>query len=353
MIRNKIVKKILSASLLALLPLMAACNDSFIFDPEGDCSVKVQFLFTKNRQALQSKDGIGPDAFVGTVETVHLFVLDSESGELVFEKTEDASNLVDGFIMPTGLGTGTYTFIAWCGLNSNDENNAFKLNHKYASRAEGDHCRIKTEADGNPVRHEKFEDLYHGVTRNVTITGDNIDRPVKVELTKNTNSISVWIQHPEATFEDGDYTVSYEDANGTMHFDDNSLISEDETLTYSPHTTSILTSTSEYNGDQVEAGALIAHLSVARLMASHKETARLVVRDKEGSEVFAIPFLKYLLEMQTFTSTRSAEKTEQWYLDCEDTYNCSFYIIGDQGEWTANRIIINNWVKVPDQDETL
>lgn len=352
--KNRIVKKLLRASLFALLPMLTACSDSFIFDDEGDCSVKVQFVFTKNRQALQTIDGIGADAFAGTVQTVHLFVLDAESGEPVFEKTEKASNLTNGCIMPTGLGPGKYTFIAWCGLDSNDENNAFTLHHNYSTRAEGDHCRIKTGTDSQPLHDAKFDALYHGITRDVTLTLDNVDHPVKVELTKNTNDIAVYIQHPEASFQDGDYTVSYEDANGTMHFTDNSILSEDERLTYRPHTSSILTTSSEYNGEVMEAGAIIAHISVGRLMAAHKDSARMVVRDKEGNEVFAIPFLKYLLEMQTFTEPSRASgavKDEQWYLDCEDTYQCSFYITGDQGLWTANRIIINNWVKVPDQNE--
>ena len=104
-----------------------------------------------------------------------------------------------------------------------------------------------------------------------------------------------------------------------------------------------MTSSTEYNGSLVEAGALVAHISTARLMAAHQKDARLEVRNREGNTVFSIPFIQYLLEMQTFTSDG------QYYLDCEDTYQCSFYLTGENGLWMPARIIINNWVRVPDQ----
>ena len=131
-----------------------------------------------------------------------------------------------------------------------------------------------------------------------------------------------------------------------MKFDSNDVTKEN-TLQDLPHTSSLLNVDSEYNGSTVKAGALIAHISTSRLMAGHSEDARLEVRNKEGKTVFSIPFIQYVTEMQPFT------KDYQYYLDCEDTYNCSFYLSGENELWTPYCIIINNWVKVPDQSDSI
>ena len=349
--KNKIVKYLSTiAVMLGLLPFVSSCNDSFIYDNEGDCRMKVKFEFTKNRQALHTKDGIGPDAFAKTVTSVHLFVLDAESGELVFDKTENVDNLIDGCIMPVDLDPGEYTFIAWCGLDSNDENNAFELQHNYTTRAGDDKLAIKMASDSEPVHDDQFDAVYHGITRNVKVDYHNIGSTVIVPVVKDTNEINVWIQHPYASLDKGDYYVVYEDANGEIDFTDNTILSEDKKLEYKAYDTQILQANTEYNGEMMESGAMIAHLSVSRLMANHAEDARIVIRNKNGTEVFAIPFIEFVLGLQTFTK-QGTDKDHQWYLDCEDTYNCSFFFTGYDQTWTAFRIIVNNWVVVPDQNQ--
>ena len=138
----------------------------------------------------------------------------------------------------------------------------------------------------------------------------------------------------------------YTDANGTMRFEDNAMAS-DTPLEYYPYETALLTTDTEYNGDKMETGALVAHISTSRLMEAHKDDAKIEVRTKDGQTVFSIPFIKYVLQLQTFT------QNGQYYLDCEDTYNCSFYLTGEGGTWMPVQIIINNWVRVPDQNSTL
>ncbi|MCH5177191.1 MAG: FimB/Mfa2 family fimbrial subunit [Prevotellaceae bacterium] len=348
MIKNKIVKLLSSAFLLTFILSFTSCSD-LIYDGEETCPTWVKFVFTKNRQALRTINGVGADAFSNSVTSVHLFVIDTESGELVFSKTEQTKNLKDHCMMPVDLQPGKYTFIAWCGLDANDENNAYILQHNYTTRATGDNCHLKMAATGEPVHDEQYDAVYQGTTH-VRLAEQG--EMVEIELTKNTNDIAVWIQHPYASLADGDYEVVYQDANGTMDFTTNMVTSEDEMLTYKAHTKELLNTSTEYNGERLESGAMIAHLSVNRLMATHADNARIVIRAKDGTEVFAIPFIKYLLEMQTFTKA-GTNKNQQWYLDCEDTYYCSFYFTGYDQTWTPVRIIVNNWVKVPDQDETV
>lgn len=341
----------MSAAVSFILFATASCDS--IYDNELDCSTKIKFVFQKHRQALQSVNGKVANVFDTTVETVHLFIYDAESGELVFEqftttnhlKTESELNIGTGSercYLPVNLEAGDYHIVAWCGLHEDDQSNAFML-HEEGTRSGYAACSVKrSEQTGQPVHEEKYEGLYQGMVARVSVN-DNGTTIIPVELTKNTNDIAVWVQHASMTFAEGDYEVVYTDANGTMNFEDNRLMQEEDVLEYRPYATSLLTSSTEYNGSLVEAGALVAHISTARLMAAHQKDARLEVRNREGNTVFSIPFIQYLLEMQTFTSDG------QYYLDCEDTYQCSFYLTGENGLWTPARIIINNWVRVPDQ----
>ena len=351
MVKDKFIRILLAVVMsLGILPFVSSCDDSFVYEDEGDCRMQVKFEFTRHRQALQTKEGIGPDAFPQTVSSVHLFVFDAKSGDLVFDKAEPTDSLIDGCIMPVDLDPGEYTFIAWCGLDSNDENNAFELQHNYSTRSDAsDRLSIKLADAGQPVHDDKYDAVYHGIVRNFQVNFDNMGTIVTVPVVKDTNDINVWIQHPYASLDKGEYYVVYEDANGEIDFTDNSLVSEDKPLTYKAWDTQILQSDTWYNGEQMESGALIAHLSVSRLMAGHADKARLVIRNKNGTEVFAVPFIKFVLALQTFT-TPGTLKDNQWYLDCEDTYDVSFFFTGYDQTWTAFRIIVNNWVIVPDQN---
>lgn len=343
-------------AILSLLFVTQSCDDSFIFDGEGDCTPYVQFVFKKHRHALTQIPGRETDAFYSAVESVHLFIYDAASGELVYDKTEKTDNLkseidlktgnnADRCFMPVDLAPGKYRMIAWCGFAEDDSNNAFRLSSTTV-RGGYSHCEVKLSDAGRPVNKEKYDAVYHG-TKIAEITFDSSSRQIiPIELTKNTNDIAVWVQHASKTFSEGEYEVVYTDANGMMHFEDNSMVSPAR-LEYRPHTTSLLSSNTEYNGQEMETGALVAHLSTSRLMEAHKNDARLEVRTKDGQTVFSIPFIKYVLNLQTATNDH------QYYLDCEDTYNCSFYLTGDNGTWMPARIIINNWVVVPDQNSDI
>lgn len=349
------LQSILKTVVVSSLLLVGAISCESIYDHEPDCSTKIKLVFKKHRQALHSQPGKAADVFDSTVGSVHVFIYDAETGELVAEKIERTENLKSAADLKIGTETykcylevdipeGDYKILAWCGLDENDHNNAFSLEAAETRSGDYSHCGVKIDPNsGHPVHAEKYDAVYHGVNHKAQVTGNNI---VSVELTKNTNDIAVYVQHANMTFSDGDYEVVYTDANGSMKFEDNS-IHKDDRLEYHPHSTSMLETSTEYNGALVESGAMVAHISTSRLMEANRNDARLEVRNKEGQTVFSIPFIKYVLQMQTLTDD------SQYYLDCEDTYNCSFYLTGENGLWMPARIIINNWVKVPDQTEEI
>ena len=352
------LKSILMTVLLSTILMGAtSCDNNLVYEDAGDCTPKIQFIFKKHRHALQSLSGRETDAFYSTVETVHLFVYDAQTGQLVLDRTAKTENLKSAAelkvgsnhekcYMPVDLKPGKYHIVAWCGLDESDNNNAFHLTEN-ASRGRYAECQVKlSEQSGHPLNLEKYDALYHGTVREVEITLTAEGQIIPLELTKNTNDIAVWVQHTTKTFNEDDYEVVYTDANGSMKFEDNTMNS-DRKLEYRAHTKKILTASTEYNGEEMETGALVAHISTSRLMEAHLNDAKLEVRTKDGQTVFSIPFLKYVLELQTLSSDN------QYYLDCEDTYNCSFYLSGESGTWMPSRIIINNWVLVPNQKNPL
>lgn len=346
----------------ALLSIMlmgtASCDHNLVFEDEGDCTPKVQFVFKKHRHALLSASGRATDAFYSTVESVHLFIYDAATGALVLDRIEKTENLksaadlrigsgTDKCYMPVDIKPGKYRLVAWCGLDENDSNNAFYLSGIAASRSGYTECLTRrSQQSGKPLNIEKYDALYHGRVNEVEISITPDGQIIPIELTKNNNDIAVWVQHTTKTFDEGEYEVVFTDANGSMHFHDNSLTS-DERLEYHAHSTSILTSNTQYNGDEMETGALVAHISTARLMESHRNDARLEVRTKDGVTVFSIPFIDYALRLQELSSD------PQYYLDCEDTYNCSFYLSGESGTWLPINIIVNGWAVVPKQNEDI
>lgn len=347
------------ATLLSMIMLGGAtsCDNHLVYEDEGDCTPKVQFVFKKHRQALQAINGRATDAFYSTVGSIHLFIYNIETGELVLDKTEKTQNLKsaselnlgannDKCYMSIDIAPGKYRIVAWCGLDENNQNNAFSLS-KGNTRAPYTECSVKrSEQTGQPLHTEKYESLYHGMVSEVEISYYPNGQIIPLELTKDNNDIAVWVQHTSQTFAEGDYEVVYTDANGSMRFEDNT-VTAGSPLEYRPYATSLLTANTEYNGSEMETGALVAHISTARLMEAHKDDAKIEVRTKEGQTVFSIPFIKYVLQLQTFTNDG------QYYLDCEDTYNCSFYLTGESDTWMPACIIINNWVVVPEQNSTI
>ena len=348
---------LMTALLIAMLFGATSCDNHLVYEDEGDCTPKVQFVFKKHRQALQTINGRAANAFYSMIGSIHLFIYNSETGELVLDKIENTENLKsaselsigtnsDKCYMPIDIAPGKYRIVAWCGLDENDQNNAFCLS-KGNTRALYAECNVKrSEQTGLPVHAEKYEGIYHGMVSEVEISYYPDGQIIPLELTKNNNDIAVWVQHTSKTFSEGDYEVVYSDANGSMRFEDNSMALATP-LEYHPYATSLLTANTEYNGSEMETGALVAHISTARLMEAHKDDAKIEVRTKAGQTVFSIPFIKYVLQLQTFTTDG------QYYLDCEDTYNCSFYLTGESGTWMPACIIINSWVVVPEQNSTI
>ncbi|MBR5478056.1 MAG: FimB/Mfa2 family fimbrial subunit, partial [Bacteroidaceae bacterium] len=97
--------------LLSLFAVMfTSCDDSFVYDDEGDCSVhyRIKFKYDRNMKFA--------DAFSTEVTSVALYAFD-KSGILVYQGAESGTALADaGYALPVELQPGEYELLAWCGV---------------------------------------------------------------------------------------------------------------------------------------------------------------------------------------------------------------------------------------------
>lgn len=332
----------------AAVALTVSCEG--IADPEDDCTSYVQFVYKQNPARLRSLTGEGPDAFPESVGYVHLYLYDAATGAYLFDSEASGPALATGsfrMALPADLPEGDYRLVAWCmGAPANE---VFEPLSAATAAPARESLGYRVRRNGIEAWHSAGYNpenaLFYGELT-AHIEGKDL---LTVELMKDTNDISVWVQYPAEEYDPGNFEVLYREDNGSVDAY-NAPMAGDE-LEYLPYRVRSLDVDADYNGETLPAGALIAHLSTARIMASHaagEPQGRLEIRDKSTGEVlFGVPLVAYLLEMRNDMFARFGD---QEYLDCEDTYNCSFFLMADgSGRWLAQRIIINSWVKVPDQ----
>lgn len=346
----KTIAKGLMAGML-LLPL-TSCEDSFLFDKEGDCEPHyyMRYVFDMNMNYA--------DAFASKVHSVNLFVFDAETGEFVKELTEtgavlDVEPWDGGYLMPLDLKPGRYEFVAWCGLDNNKDH--FTVGRDIKNK-EDLICRMAREIDGegNHSQNEMLTPLFHGTT--IEVLPDNEGTYIYTTyLIKDTNNINISMQHISGLpLTKEMFTVKMVEGNGLMHYD-NSLL-DDNDVTYSPWTVSqgivdaygdvdvVGTEAPEFDPDAIN--FFKAELSTARLMADRDP--KIVITDNEtGNVVYTIPIVQWAKMLR---SEQHSNMTDQEYLDREDEYNIMLYLDHKEG-WKAARIFINSWRVVNNETE--
>lgn len=339
------IRHLLKAMLL--LAVSAAISCESIPDGEGDCSVTYELQLTQTRNVL------GVDAFAGRVKSVSAYFFD-QNGHLRLTKHESGNDLASGSytlkIKDTELTPGTYDVIVWGGLQEGD---AFSLTRAASPAAKSDlTCRLaRTYEDGNALSQRELNDLYHGAGR-ITIPGHvygtyRIEE--KIDLTKNTNKLSVVLQHfTGKPLKKEDFKFEVTDRNGLMNFD-NSLM-PDELITYRHHTIQEAEVTLP-DDDEMQSRAntsvssVIADIDLARLvdLADNKQEARLIVRANKNDGSKDVEILNVnLINMLLLIKDRKY-KTNQDFLDCQDDFSMIFLLDDAYGWYTDNGIWINSW----------
>ena len=319
--------------------------DSLIYDYEGDCDphYKVRFRFDWNLHFA--------DAFPNEVNAVTLYIVDPESGDIVWQRSESGDALkADGYLMDVdGIAPGNYKLLAWCG-----EGVGPHFTVPEASHHTGLTCTMARNHEdghaGGTVRSD-MNRLYHGHVDVANFPEDEGTHIVTVPLIKNTNEVNIVLQHlsGEPVNKD-DYTFTITAANGSMDWDNHLL--DDETITYYAHTTMSGTAgvtwpqgpddpsveTMGTRAPLTTMSACVASHTISRLTKEQQKDVHVTVYNKKGEKILSIPLIDYAL----LVKGSYAKMDDQEYLDRQDKYDLVFFL--DQGDrWMNAYIYINSW----------
>ncbi|MBR2607299.1 MAG: FimB/Mfa2 family fimbrial subunit [Bacteroidaceae bacterium] len=324
--------------LLTLLAVVfTSCDNSFVFDDEGDCSVhyRIKFKYDRNMKFA--------DAFAHEVTSVALYVFDN-SGVLVYEDAESGEALADeNFTLPVELKAGEYQFLAWCGIGDG-ESFVTPQTRLGVTTIEELKCRMnRISANGNGIVDKDLAPLFHGSAK-FTLTDEPGVHYKTISLTKNTNVVRVILQQLSGEDVNPDlFSFEIQDYNGYMNYD-NSLL-DDELIIYKPW--SLQTGSADINADiyndeetrdASSVGVAVAEMTTGRLVEGNRPI--LVVRNLEkGDVVLSVPLIDYALLVK---GNYNKDMSNQEYLDRQDEYNMTFFL-DEAGRWISSSIIVNSW----------
>lgn len=331
---------------MALTGMVAAAGfsscESF-YNGEGDCDPHyyVKYVYDMNMEWA--------DAFGSQVNSVELYVFDPETGDLVAQYSEDNASALasNDYLMPIDLKPGNYDFVAWCGLSNNKEN-LFSLSS--ISKKSEAHCTLQRSYEGGKAYQKKqLNALFHGkVTASLPNTeGDHI---VTVKLIKDTNNITLSMQHVSGqTLTSDMFTVTMAEANGHLGHDNS--VMDDEEIEFRPWSVrsgAVDISPDTKADDSDNLNYFMAELSTSRLMADRDPRIN-IVDNETGNLVYSIPIVKWAT---TFRSEQYEDANNhvhvitdnQEYLDRQSNFEVMLYLDNkDDNGWHAAAIFINSW----------
>lgn len=328
----------LSKLILFMFAMFAVTScENTIFDDEGDCSLHYLLKFKYDMNMKYA------DAFPNAVSYVSVYVYDADTHELVLKQVDGGEALSrEGYSMELqGLKPGTYDIVAWCGDGLSDGH--FEANKAVvgSSKLEEISCTMKREEGGKVT--EDVGQLFHGKQR-VTLSETYGTYSSTINLTKNTNTVRVVLQHLSGLdVNPDDFTFEIKDENGYMAYDNTIL--DDELLTYNPW--SVTAGSAGINSDiynkpvvrtQTSVSVALAEFTVGRLVLDNNPILS-IYNKVENEKVLSIPLKDYALLVK---GHYNRAMSDQEYLDRQDEYNLTFFL-DEHGQWASSRIIINSW----------
>ena len=275
------IKAKLSKLVLLMFAIFAATScENTIFDEEGDCSLHyhVKFKYDMNMKFA--------DAFSNAVSHVTLYVYDADTHALVLKQVETGEALArEGYTMELlGIKPGTYDIVAWCGDGLADGH--FDVNKATVgtSKLNEISCKMDREEGGKVTKD--VGQLFHGKQR-VTLSETYGTHYVTLNLTKNTNTVRVVLQHLSGLdVNPDDFIFEIQDENGYMAYDNTIL--DDEVLAYSPW--SVTAGKADINADIFNKPATRTQTSVSVALAEfgNRKQARTLnlQREREQENTF-------------------------------------------------------------------
>lgn len=310
---------------------LAGCN-SLIYDEEGDCDYRIRFVFEKHLHES--------DAFAYEVNAVTLYLVNDETGEIVWQKSESGPELKTGHYRMTipddQIPEGQYSMIAWCGEGPGEHFTVAEHTHFTGLK-----CRLERNHEpvvGRAYCNRNLKRLYHGRLHGVRLAADVAQREFTVPLTKDTNDITVLLQNLDGEpIGPDDFTYQIIDANGHMDWD-NSIL-PDEEIVYRPHNLTFgLAQPLQAPASRatIAQPVAFAEFSVARMMADRD--MRLVIIDAKGDTTANFPLINYALMVK---GTNNLKYDDQDFLDRQDKFDLTLFMKGDR--WQSAQINILSW----------
>ncbi len=347
---NQTFRHMLAA--LAATCALTACDDSFIFEGEGDCDPRYR---VKLRYDYNMKYA---DAFASEVDHVTVNVVDSD-GNIVYTHQESGQQLkADNYeiVLDGKLRPGNYQLHAWCGSGAEPGNSSFAVHP--ATRLEDLRCtllpdvhdyynRAATEvpgAEGDTVKRS-LQNLYHGLTQQLDFPDEEGTHSYTIPLTKNTNSVKVMLQHLSDTpLDANDFVFTITARNARMDHD-NSMIDSEPVVYQAWDVRDNIAGDISTDGEPGTGvgtyGAVVAEFTVGRLMAD--EDVRLEAhRVSDGQLAFSVNMVKLALLLK---SANLRSMPDQEFLDRQDEYNYIFFL-DSQYRWTTCQVNVLSWKMV-------
>lgn len=319
-------------TILAFAGVVMLHSCESIFEYEGDCSVNylVDFSYDMNMKYA--------DAFAKESGKVMLYAFDQD-GYLVWQKTEEGECLAEeDYAMSLELQPGLYDLIAWSFCDIADD--CFSLPFTKSPLTKEDLvCELnrKTYASGKAYSDRHLGTLLHGCIEDLEIGDTEGTYVSKMQMTKNTNQIRVVLQNLSgAALDKDDFHFYITESNGLMAHDNSLLPCEDIEYRQWRKESAVAGSQHEQGDVVSSASAVIAELTVGRLMSD--SDAHLVVCNGSGKEIVSIPLVDYALLVKGYYD----HMTDQEYLDRQDVYEMVFFL-NDGASWVSSHIYINSW----------
>ena len=320
-----------------------SCNDSFIFDDEGDCSLhyKLKFRYDMNLKWA--------DAFSNEVKSVRVYVF-NEKNICVKEYLESGDALASSdFAIDLDLPAGKYSLIAWCGIdNPGIQQQSFFAPQSPNLEMENLFCRLNTRenASGFYYSDSRLLFMFYGKLDVEIEESDNIggERFFTMPLVKDTNHIRVTLV--QLSGEDtnvNDFSYTIEAANGYLDYLNG--LEGDVNIIYQPwDLDNAETVIENIQGVPMKSLSAVADLDVCRMTVGEAETMKLTIKNNLTNEIVAsVPIIDYaLLAKDYYEMAYGHTMTNQEFLDREDEYNLTFFLDSNL-QWINSFIYINSW----------
>lgn len=345
---NQTFRHMLAA--LAATFALTACDNSFIFEDEGDCDPKYR---VKLRYDYNMKYA---DAFASEVDHVTVNVVDSD-GNIVYTHQESGQQLkADNYeiILDGKLAPGNYQLHAWCGSGAEPGNSSFAVHP--AERLEDLRCTLLPDvhdyynraaaevpgAEGDTVKRE-LKNLYHGLTEQLNFPDEEGTHNFTIPLVKNTNSVKVMLQNLNKTpLDHNDFVFTITARNARMNHD-NTLIDSEPVVYQAWDVRENIIGDVEPN-DSILGGklqAVVAEFTIGRLMAD--ENVRLEAhRKSDGQLAFSVDMVNLALLLK---SANLGSMSDQEFLDRQDEYSYIFFL-DSRYTWSSCQVNILSWKMV-------